>query len=117
MNLVNKVAALLAFEEDGEVVKTIRFFLRPKMTGLSRGLTTFERTFDSKNYMLALYAGGETVDLEQYSAAGIPWISICLPQTVEVSDNNLPDFLSSFISEDRLRKQIQDHITSFITGR
>lgn len=116
MHPVEKIAALLALQQDGKIVKTIKFFLKPKMEELRGRSTIFERTFDSTNYMLTLSAGDESINLEQVWGQGAPWISICLPQAIEVSDNNLPTFLSYFISEVRLRNQIQDHITSFVMG-
>ncbi|PIP12104.1 MAG: hypothetical protein COT45_02080 [bacterium (Candidatus Stahlbacteria) CG08_land_8_20_14_0_20_40_26] len=40
---------------------------------------------------------------------GIPCISISSPEEMNLSDKKLPNFLSSVISGDHIREQIQNH--------
>jgi hypothetical protein len=111
-----KIEALLALEEDGNIVKVIKFYLRSKMVEVDSCSTTFERIFDKSSYMLTLNSGEETLTLEQYPEQGTPWVSISSPEEMGLSDENLPNFLNSVVSEDRVREQIQGHIESFING-
>ncbi|MDO9576186.1 MAG: hypothetical protein Q7J55_06635 [bacterium] len=113
----NKIEALLALKESGRIVKMLKFYLRPKAVEVGSRSTTFEQTFDKSSYMLTLMTGKETLTFEQQLGQGTPWISISSPKEMALSDRKLPNFLNSIISEDDIRKQIQEHINSFMKGR
>ncbi|MCK4595344.1 hypothetical protein KAT73_01065 [candidate division WOR-3 bacterium] len=116
MYLDKKIEALLALEEDGKVVKTIKFYLKPKISDRRICSTTFERTFDRSSYVLTLISGEEAMSFETEPENGLPWISIDLPEEMDLSDKKLPDFLGSVISEDHMREYIQEEIKSFVNG-
>ncbi len=112
----NKIEALLALKESGRIAKMLKFYLRPKIVEVGSRLTTFEQTFDRSSYMLTLIMGKETLTFERQLEQDTPWISINSPEEMALSDKKLPDFLSSIISEDYMRKQIKEHIDSFVKG-
>jgi len=112
----NKIEVLLALKEDKKFVKVIKFYLRAEMDELQTRFTTFERNLDKDSYTLTLISGEEMPSFELEPERGTPWISISSPEEMSLSDKNLPNFLNSIISKDRMRKQIQERIESFKNG-
>jgi len=116
MYLGKKIGALLALEEDGKVVKTIKFYLKPKVAEQRVCSTTFEQTFDKSSYVLTLISGEDALLFERETELGTPWVSINSPEEMDLSDKKFPSFLSSVISEDHMRRQIHGQISSFVNG-
>lgn len=116
MHQINKIGASISLEEDGKIVKMIKFYLSSKVSEIGIRSTTFKQTFDNSRYILALTAGAEIDSFEIQSEQGTPWISIISPEEKALSDKNLPDFLSSIISEDYMRRQIERQIDCFVNG-
>ncbi|MCK4256909.1 hypothetical protein KAX35_08475 [candidate division WOR-3 bacterium] len=117
MYLGKKIEALLALEENGKVVKTIRFYLKPKVAERRMCSTTFEKTFDRSSYVLTMNSGKESLTFDTELKPGTPWISINSPEEMDLSDKKFPDFLNSVVYEDHMRIEIQEQIMSFVNGK
>ncbi len=113
MNSKKRIRAILTLKENGNTVKTIKFYLGIKINQPITSSTTFRQKFGKNSYTLTLIAGEEVYSSEEESEQSLPWAIISLPGEINVSSQNLPNFLSSIVSEDKFKKHIQENVKSF----
>ena len=116
MNSEKRIRAILILKENGNTVKTIKFHLGIETVRYATCSTTFRQNFGKNSYTLTLIAEEESSPLEEESKQSSPWVLISSPVEIDISNQNLLTFLSSFISEDKMIKQIQEQAESFIMG-